>query len=180
MIPHEGGEGMRMRKIFGLAIVAILAGCSQGGEEKAIAEGGVCPTLNTQLADVQKETSYQMDRLLGRARAREAAPDPEDRSLYLERLAMESREMARLNAVLTLMAGHGCDLPTAPPDPYEYIEAASDCGDAERSESADMQRLCARENWESNSAYREREEGVREAMRNSPLGQDSPPREEGN
>lgn len=140
-----------MKYVLPLAALVALAACNQQDSEPTAEELAVCESLADDITDLQKRHSAELNeavlmrQMQAQGQLDPAAGDPGD----MARFSMLQYE-ARLNNVLVMMQGHGCDLPTEPVDGVIYSQAAGRCLQARASGSAEAEALCDHENWEPN------------------------------
>ncbi|MEL1250565.1 hypothetical protein [Aurantiacibacter gilvus] len=140
-----------MKYVLPLAALAVLTACNQTEAEPTAEELAVCEGLDDAITTLQKRHSAELNeavlmrQMQAQGQLDPAAGDPGD----MARFSMLQYE-ARLNNVLVMMQGHGCDLPTEPVEGVIYSQAAGRCLQARASGSAEAASLCEMEDWEPN------------------------------
>ncbi len=140
-----------MKYLLPIAALAVLSACNQAEPEPTAEELAVCEGLQDSITELQKRHSAELNEAVLMRQMQQqgqldpAAGDPGD----MARFSMLQYE-ARLNNVLVMMQGHGCDLPTEPVEGVIYSQAAGRCLQARASGSAEAEALCEMENWEPN------------------------------
>lgn len=140
-----------MKYFLPLAALAVLSACNQAEAEPTAEELAVCEGLDDAITDLQKRHSAELNEAVLMRQMQQqgqldpAAGDPGD----MARFSMLQYE-ARLNNVLVMMQGHGCDLPAEPVEGVVFSQAAGRCLQARASGSAESEALCDMENWQPN------------------------------
>lgn len=140
-----------MKYVLPIAALAVLTACNQTEAEPTAEEIAVCEGFDDAISDLQKRHSAELNeavlmrQMQAQGQLDPAAGDPGD----MVRFSMLQYE-ARLNNVLVMMQGHGCDLPTEPVEGVIYSQAAGRCLQARASGSAEAEALCDMENWQPN------------------------------
>ena len=145
-----------MKQLVGLAIVVVLAGCSQEEQSAGTENAEICSQLSAEIAASEKATSSSLA-YFGRdenVQRLEAVEDEAAGALVRVELREEVQEIdrdfeSRQTLIAVYLAANNCKMDRFP-DRRAYSNDADACQVARDGGDADAERLCDRREWERN------------------------------